>query len=170
MEEDRAPRPRIIIDSPRTSINGKSLPATPTYPSFSDSNLATSRNSGIVNTLRRSTTQSALQRNSLITGTKGNSAVLGAGPPNARLSKIIADLYLLAGRLKDASAWYVSFHFMDQTTRINDARYRYEDAVTQFRSSNNDPVWHAAAIEGQVTVNLLEAWASTDGLVSVYIL
>ncbi|SRR5258706_14016764 len=61
-------------------------------------------------------------------------------------------------------------HFMDQTNRINDARYRYEDAVTQFRSSNNDPVWYAAAIEGQVTITVLEAWASSDGLVSLLIL
>lgn len=113
MEDDRAqggvPQPRIIVDSPRTSINGTSLPTTPTNPSFSDSSLANSQNSSMVNTLRRSTTQSALQRNSLITGmtsSKRNSAVLGAGPPNARLSKIIADLYLLAGRLKDATIWY----------------------------------------------------------------
>ena len=172
MEDDRglsqggAPHPRITVDSP----NGTSFPSTPTNPSFSDSSLATPRNSGMVNTLRRSTTQSALQRNSLITGMKRNSAGLGAGPPNARLSKIIADLYLLAGRLKDATIWYDSFHFIDQTNRINDARsrYRYEDAVTQFRSSNNDPVWYAAAIEGQITVTVLEAWASTDSLVSLF--
>ena len=49
-------------------------------------------------------------------------------------------------------------------------RYRYEDAVIQFRSSNNDPAWYAAAIEGQVTITILEAWASTDGLVSPRIL
>jgi len=123
MEDDRGlaqggAQPRIIVDSPRTSINGTSLPATPTNPSFSESNLANPRNSGMVNTLRRSTTQSALQRNSLITGmtsSKRNSAVMG---PNARLSKIIADLYLLAGRLKDAATWYGAFHFMDQTNRL----------------------------------------------------
>jgi hypothetical protein len=100
---------------------------------------------------------------------KRNSAALGAGPPNARLSKIIADLYLLAGRLKDATTWYDLFRFMDQRNRINDARCRYEDAVTQFRSSNNDPVWYAAALEGQATVTVLEAWASADGLVSLRI-
>jgi hypothetical protein len=177
MEDDRglaqggASHPRIIVDSPRTSFNGTgtSLPTTPTNSSFSDSNLANPRNSGMMNTLRRSTTQSALQRNALVTSSKRNSAVLGAGPPNARLSKIIADLYLLAGRLKDAATWYNSFHFRDQTNRINDARYRYEDAIIQFRSSSNDPVWYAAAIEGQVTVTVLEAWATSDGLVSLRI-
>jgi hypothetical protein len=175
MEDGRggAPQPRITVDSPHTSINGTSLPTTPTIPSFSDSNLTGSRSSSMMNTLRRSATQSALQRNSLITGmasSKRNSAALGAGPPNARLSKIIADLYLLAGKLKDANTWYDLFRFMDQRNRIDDLRCRYEDAVTQFRSSNNDPVWYAAALEGQVTVTVLEAWASADGLVSLRIL
>ena len=105
-----------------------------------------------------------------MTSSKRNSAVLGSGLPNARLSKIIADLYLLAGRLKDATTWYNSFHFMDQENPINDGRYRYEDAMTQFRSSNNDPVWYAATLEGQATIAVLEAWASTDGLVSPRIL
>jgi len=170
LSQGGAPQLRITVDSPQTSVDRTSLPTSPTMPSFSDTNFTSSRNSGAVNTLRRSATQSTLQRNSLlagITSNKRNSAVLGAGPPNARLSKIIADLFLLAGRLKDATTWYGSSHFMDQMKRINDVRTRYEDAVTQFRSSNNDPVWYAAALEGQATVAVLEAWASTDGLVNL---
>ena len=101
-----------------------------------------------------------------MTSSKRNSAVQGFGPPNARLSKIIADLYLLAGRLKDATTWYDISQFIDHGNRINDGPYRYEEAMSQFRSSNNDPVWYAAALEGQATIAVLEAWASTDGLVS----
>jgi len=41
----------------------------------------------------------------LSTAKKRQSIINGSSPPNARLSKLLADLYLLAGRLADASTW-----------------------------------------------------------------
>jgi len=42
---------------------------------------------------------------------------------------------------------------------------RYNDALTHLKS-NPDPVWHASVLEGLSTVGILEAWASSGGLVS----
>ena len=58
--------------------------------------------------------------------------------PNGRMYKVLADLYLLAGRLSDATVWYTT-------------------AQNMFRNSQ-DMVWHASVLEGLATLAVLEAY------------
>ncbi|KAF8312015.1 hypothetical protein DL93DRAFT_2115414, partial [Clavulina sp. PMI_390] len=66
------------------------------------------------------------------------------GPQNGRLAKIVGDLYLLAGKLSDASYWY-------------------SEAISLFRTQQ-DSIWNASALEGQSVVEMLEAWSLGESL------
>ncbi|EJU05644.1 hypothetical protein DACRYDRAFT_113706 [Dacryopinax primogenitus] len=61
---------------------------------------------------------------------------------SARLGKITADLFLLSGRLGDAAQWY-------------------SEAVGSLKGSA-DIIWCAAALEGWVVANVLDAWGKQD--------
>ncbi|KAL0581718.1 hypothetical protein V5O48_000300 [Marasmius crinis-equi] len=69
---------------------------------------------------------------------------IGAASSDARLYKVMADLFLLAGRTQDASIWY-------------------SEALQLFKPSV-DPVWQASALEGLATILVLDAWAAGQGL------
>lgn len=45
-------------------------------------------------------------------------------------------------------------------------RDRYGEAVSLLSKSHQDSIWYAAALEGQCTVQVLEAWTAGHGLVS----
>ncbi|TFK54866.1 hypothetical protein OE88DRAFT_1653405 [Heliocybe sulcata] len=69
---------------------------------------------------------------------------IGAASSHGRLFKTLGDFFLLAGRIEDASVWY-------------------NEAIVLFKTSP-DTMWHAAALEGLVTVTVLEAWSAGHGL------
>ncbi|KAH9951944.1 TRAPP II complex [Amylocystis lapponica] len=73
---------------------------------------------------------------------KKRQTAIGAASSHGRLFKVLGDLFLLAGRLEDSSVWYT-------------------EAIALF-NRGQDPLWHASALEGQATISLLEAWASTS--------
>ncbi|KAF8334324.1 TRAPP II complex [Cantharellus anzutake] len=72
---------------------------------------------------------------------KRNSA---GGYNSGRLAKTLGDLYLLSGKLSDASYWYT-------------------EAVSLFRAAQ-DTIWNASALEGQCIVEVLEAWNMGESL------
>lgn len=134
-EDDQGQNLRINVESPRSSSEMKrtsmapAVTASPPRPS---------------STLSRSASLNTSTRNSVALSKKRQSLLNSGGPPNARLSKTVGDLFLLAGRLNDAITWY-------------------NDAATHLRSTP-DPVWHAAVLEGLSTAHVLEAWAGSSGL------
>ncbi|KZT26443.1 hypothetical protein NEOLEDRAFT_1062821 [Neolentinus lepideus HHB14362 ss-1] len=69
---------------------------------------------------------------------------IGAASSHGRLFKTLGDFFLLAGRIEDASVWY-------------------NEAIVLFKTSP-DPIWYASALEGLVTVTVLEAWSAGHGL------
>ncbi|KDQ60798.1 hypothetical protein JAAARDRAFT_31778 [Jaapia argillacea MUCL 33604] len=73
---------------------------------------------------------------------------IGAASSHGRLFKVLGDLFLLAGRTEDASVWYT-------------------EAIALFRSPQ-DGIWHASALEGLVTVAVLDAWSAGHGLNSSF--
>ncbi|TFY64017.1 hypothetical protein EVJ58_g2901 [Rhodofomes roseus] len=67
--------------------------------------------------------------------------LLGAASSHGRLFKVLADLFLLAGRHADSQIWY-------------------SEAIALFKGSPHDTSWHAAALEGLATIPVIEAWSS----------
>ncbi|KAJ8078800.1 hypothetical protein AAF712_001246 [Marasmius tenuissimus] len=87
-----------------------------------------------------------MKRNSSlgVAPTKKRLSVIGAASSDARLYKVMADLFLLAGRTQDANMWYT-------------------EALQLFKPSL-DPIWQASALEGLATISVLDAWAAGQGL------
>lgn len=42
--------------------------------------------------------------------------------------------------------------------------FRYTEAIVLFKNPHDAP-WHASALEGLATIPIVEAWASTHGVV-----
>ncbi|KAI0670282.1 TRAPP II complex [Trametes maxima] len=75
---------------------------------------------------------------------KKRPTTIGAASSHGRLFKVLADFFLLAGRLEEATIWYT-------------------EAIVLFKSPQDAP-WHASALEGLATIPVVEAWSSTHGL------
>ncbi|KDQ07911.1 hypothetical protein BOTBODRAFT_139417 [Botryobasidium botryosum FD-172 SS1] len=74
-----------------------------------------------------------------VTGTaKKRASTINTGASSGKLCKIIADLYLLSGKLVDAHYWY-------------------GESVSLLKSPQ-DTVWLASAYEGFSTIEVLDAW------------
>ncbi|KAG8836757.1 hypothetical protein FRC18_010798 [Serendipita sp. 400] len=133
--DDEQPQLKLRTDSPRSSSESARMSVQPTITGSPPRTFPT--------LTRSSSSASTTNRNSTIAKNR-RSMLQSNSPPNARLSKVVADLFLLAGRLSDAVNWY-------------------NDAVTHLRSTP-DPVWHAAVLEGLCTASVLESWAGSAGL------
>ncbi|KLO10669.1 Trs120-domain-containing protein [Schizopora paradoxa] len=75
-----------------------------------------------------------------ITTAKKRQSTLPPTTSHARLYKVLGDLFLLAGKLMDATIWY-------------------NEAVALLKQPN-DVLWHASALEGIATANIIEIWTS----------
>ncbi|KAI0322235.1 TRAPP II complex [Amylostereum chailletii] len=80
------------------------------------------------------------QRQSAMGVPRNRLSGIGATSSHGRLFKVLGDLFLLAGRIEDASVWYA-------------------EAITLFKA-HLDNIWHASALEGLATISVLEGWAS----------
>ncbi|CCM02371.1 uncharacterized protein FIBRA_04466 [Fibroporia radiculosa] len=78
--------------------------------------------------------------------TKKRPSAIGAASSHGRLFKVLGDLFLLAGRHADSSVWYT-------------------EAIALFKNSQ-DAVWHASALEGLATIPIVEAWSSSNSMLS----
>ncbi|KAH9926207.1 TRAPP II complex [Fomitopsis serialis] len=67
--------------------------------------------------------------------------IIGTASSHGRLFKVLADLFLMAGRHADSQIWYT-------------------EAIALFKGSPHDTAWHAAALEGLATIPVIEAWSS----------
>ncbi|KAG8935684.1 hypothetical protein FRC02_006960 [Tulasnella sp. 418] len=68
----------------------------------------------------------------------------GSLTASGRLYKILADLYLLAGRTADAVQWYM-------------------EAMPLLKGPQ-DTIWHASAIEGMCLAEVLDAWSTGESV------
>ncbi|GJE90813.1 TRAPP II complex [Phanerochaete sordida] len=85
---------------------------------------------------------SPFRQSSLPAPTKKKPLTIGAVSSHGRLFKVLADFFLLAGRTMDASVWY-------------------SEAIILLKSSQ-DSVWHASALEGLATMQVVDAWSSNQ--------
>ncbi|KAI0362223.1 hypothetical protein OH77DRAFT_1416447 [Trametes cingulata] len=139
--------PRSLDDEPRRD----SLPPLPSHNSQPD----------LVSPALRSKSPLGLKRNSTIgpggllpsrhaslpttpVPQKKRPTTIGAASSHGRLFKVLADFFLLAGRLEEATIWYT-------------------EAIVLFKTPQDAP-WHASALEGLATIPVVEAWASTHGV------
>ncbi|KAH9856984.1 TRAPP II complex [Lenzites betulinus] len=76
--------------------------------------------------------------------TKKRPTTIGAASSHGRLFKVLADFFLLAGRLEEATIWYT-------------------ESIVLFKNLQDAP-WHASALEGLATIPVVEAWSSTHGV------
>ncbi|KIY43410.1 hypothetical protein FISHEDRAFT_53353 [Fistulina hepatica ATCC 64428] len=95
--------------------------------------------------LKRNNTTTSI-RTSVGTKAKKRQATLGVASSPARLCKALGDFFLLAGRIVDADIWYT-------------------EALSSLKPTT-DPVWYASALEGAVTVAIMDAWVTGHGLIS----
>ncbi|KAI0636866.1 TRAPP II complex [Trametes polyzona] len=138
--------PRSLDDEPRRD----SLPLLPSHnsqpeltsPGFrAKSPLGLKRNSTIGPGLLPSRHASLPMSPAL---PKKRPTTIGAASSHGRLFKVLADFFLLAGRLEEATIWYT-------------------ESIVLFKSPQ-DAAWHASALEGLATVPVIEAWSSTHGV------
>ncbi|KAI0375001.1 hypothetical protein BV20DRAFT_1041173 [Pilatotrama ljubarskyi] len=139
--------PRSLDDEPRRD----SLPPLPSQHSQPD----------LVSPALRSKSPLGLKRNSTIgpggllpsrhaslpttpVPQKKRPTTIGAASSHGRLFKVLADFFLLAGRLEEATIWYT-------------------EAIVLFKNPQDAP-WHASALEGLATIPVVEAWSSTHGV------
>ncbi|KZT09435.1 uncharacterized protein LAESUDRAFT_694916 [Laetiporus sulphureus 93-53] len=73
---------------------------------------------------------------------KKRPAAIGAVSSHGRLFKVLADLFLLAGRHADSLIWYT-------------------EAIALFKGPQ-DAIWHASALEGLATIPVVQAWSSSQ--------
>lgn len=80
---------------------------------------------------------------------------------HARLYKVLGDLFLLAGRLMDATIWLESNNNLISIRTIDFVMHvsRYNEAIALLKQPN-DMLWHASALEGIATANIIEIWTS----------
>ncbi|KAG8861203.1 hypothetical protein FRB96_003153 [Tulasnella sp. 330] len=144
------------IFDPRNRSSSPAISATSSFSALSSlresSNMGSppSLNGAIWPTPKRSSTVGQLNRVSMINSRPGTATkkTVSTGPSSStgRLSKIMGDLYLLAGRTADAVQWYI-------------------ESLPMLRGSH-DVIWHASAIEGMCVAEVLDAWSTGDGAVS----
>ncbi|KAJ3715606.1 TRAPP II complex [Lentinula guzmanii] len=71
-------------------------------------------------------------------------SAIGAASSHGRLFKVMADFFLLAGRIEDALIWYTE--------------------AIQLLKSPLDSIWNASALEGMATIPILDSWSAGHGL------
>ncbi|KAI0079931.1 Trs120-domain-containing protein [Panus rudis PR-1116 ss-1] len=138
----------LDVDSPMRS----SLPPLPSFNSQPDLPTSASRsktptplNLKRTSSVGPSVPPSPYRHTSLPTpGNKKKQNTLGAASSHGRLFKVLGDLFLLAGRLMDASVWYT-------------------EAIAVLRGPQ-DIVWHASALEGLATIPVIEGWSSPQNI------
>ncbi|KAJ9124172.1 hypothetical protein QFC22_000969 [Naganishia vaughanmartiniae] len=136
-----SPLPPVTIDSSRQRAFGNTPPPGRPDPKVTAVSLKRSSMAGtllesnpleVINTANPRSLSSALV----------NAANPVSGSASGRLKKVLADLWLLSGRLGEAIALYTE--------------------ATQSLKNANDHLWQASAIEGLATASWLEAWESRD--------
>lgn len=85
---------------------------------------------------------SPFRQSSLPVPPKKKPLAIGAVSSHGRLFKVLGDFFLLAGRTMDASVWY-------------------NEALILLKSAQ-DAVWHASALEGLATLQVVDAWSSNQ--------
>ena len=109
-EHEHSQELTILVESPRGSFESKRVSvsnhSSPTHASSRDSSVSPRPQSMLSRSSSSATTTTSRNSTLLSNARKRQSMVNGSSPPNARLSKLIGDLFLLAGRLIDASTWY----------------------------------------------------------------
>ncbi|KIL69772.1 hypothetical protein M378DRAFT_190156 [Amanita muscaria Koide BX008] len=123
------------------------------FPLFPSTSELPNRVGGVDYSPRSSVTLSAAPpgkrnsafRQSILTAPapKKRMSTIGAASSHGRLFKVLGDLFLLAGRIEDASVWYT-------------------EALQSFRTQ--DSTWHASVLEGMSTLAIIEAWTTGHGL------
>ncbi|KAG9318507.1 TRAPP II complex [Chiua virens] len=105
-----------------------------------------SANDGVMRSSPGPGVHTGLQRHSTLgpPPVKKRLSTLGTTSSHARLFKVYADFFLLAGRTQDASIWY-------------------QEALNLFKTGM-DPVWQASAVEGLAIISVLDSWAAGQGL------
>ncbi|KAF8628414.1 hypothetical protein AX15_003936 [Amanita polypyramis BW_CC] len=94
---------------------------------------------------RRNSAGSGFRQPTLITtAPKKRLSTIGVASSHGRLYKVLGDLFLLVGRVDDASVWYTE--------------------ALQLLKNSQDFTWHASILEGMVTVSVVEAWTAGQGL------
>ncbi|OSC99049.1 hypothetical protein PYCCODRAFT_1454002 [Trametes coccinea BRFM310] len=139
--------PRSLDDEPRRD----SLPLLPSHNSQPELTSPALRSKSPLGLKRNSTMGPGLlpSRHSSLPMSpalppKKRPTTIGAASSHGRLFKVLADFFLLAGRLEEASIWYT-------------------EAMVLFKSPQDAP-WHASALEGLATIPVVEGWASTHGV------
>ncbi|KAH9901034.1 TRAPP II complex [Cubamyces lactineus] len=139
--------PRSLDDEPRRD----SLPLLPSHNSQPELTSPALRSKSPLGLKRNSTMGPGLlpSRHSSLPMSpalphKKRPTTIGAASSHGRLFKVLADFFLLAGRLEEASIWYT-------------------EAIVLFKGPNDAP-WHASALEGLATIPVVEGWASTHGV------
>ncbi|KZT67733.1 hypothetical protein DAEQUDRAFT_792472 [Daedalea quercina L-15889] len=129
-QRDSLPPLPSFNSQPDLGVNGSAKPKTSAFQKRMSSGpgLIPSRTASLPST---PTSAAAKKRPNLI----------GAASSHGRLFKVLADLFLLAGRHADSQIWYT-------------------EAIALFKGSPHDTAWHAAALEGLATIPVIEAWSS----------
>lgn len=145
------------------NFKGDTLPPLPSHSSQPD----VSRSNFTLSTapvLKRTSSIGPYRQSTLAvpaSNVKKRMSGIGVASSLGRLFKVLADFFLLAGRLEDAGIWY-SYACCSGCGEA-DCDLRYNEAVQTLRSQ--DVLWRASALEGLATLSILEAWAAGHGLV-----
>ncbi|PFH54333.1 hypothetical protein AMATHDRAFT_72835 [Amanita thiersii Skay4041] len=125
-----------------SSSSGTSqLPSHHSFPDLSRNNVLL----GPAPTAKRSASGSAFRQSTINVPTaKKRMSTIGVASSHGRLFKVLGDLFLLSGRIEDASVWYT-------------------EALQSLKTSQ-DSAWHASALEGMSTISVVEAWTAGHGL------
>lgn len=157
--------PLSQLPSPLSSLSrGTSPPPLPSHSSQPDISRP-SFSLGPAPTLKRNASAAAAaaarQPSLNVQAQKKRLSTIGTSSSHARLYKTLGDFFLLAGRLEDAMIWY---ELQNICSCLSLTSIRYNEAV-QLLKTSYDPVWYACTLEGMVTVSVMEAWSSGQGLV-----
>ncbi|KAK2466897.1 hypothetical protein APHAL10511_001155 [Amanita phalloides] len=93
---------------------------------------------------KRSSVGSSFRQSTLVTPVAKKRMTIGVASSHGRLSKVLGDLFLLAGRVNDASVWYTE--------------------ALQMLKNSQDSAWHASVLEGMAVLLVVEAWTAGQGL------
>ncbi|KAE9396079.1 hypothetical protein BT96DRAFT_1041682 [Gymnopus androsaceus JB14] len=122
-------------DMPPSLDSKDSLPPLPSHNSHPD--MSKTALSKVAPTMKRNSSLGVPTVRKRLSG-------IGAASSHGRLFKVMADLFLLAGRTEDAVIWYTE--------------------ALQLLKSPLDSIWHASALEGMATIPILDAWSAGHGL------
>ncbi|KAF8636691.1 hypothetical protein AX17_003496 [Amanita inopinata Kibby_2008] len=124
-----------------TNTGNSAIPSHHSHPELS-------RNSIILSSpppAKRNSSGSAFRQSTLnVPAPKKRMSTIGVASSHGRLFKVLGDLFLLAGRVEDASVWYTE--------------------ALQLLKNSQDVAWHASTLEGMATISVVEAWTAGHGL------